>query len=112
MFKTPLPSDHDVLLVANTVHVLSVPHNLELMRKMRATVERGARLLLVDFWMNPTHTEPPAAALMSGEFLVMAGEGQAYSEQEAENWLGQTGWRKHERKPLAGMSSVIVAEAA
>jgi hypothetical protein len=49
---------------------------------------------------------------MSGEFLVMAGEGQAYSEQEADHWLGQTGWRKHERKPLAGMSSVIVAEAA
>ena len=58
------------------------------------------------------HTEPPAGALMSGEFLVMAGEGQAYSEQEADHWLGQTGWRKHERTPLAGMSSVIVAEAA
>jgi ubiquinone/menaquinone biosynthesis C-methylase UbiE len=112
MFKTPLPANHDVLLVANTVHVLSAPHNLELMGKMRATVQRGARLLLVDFWMNPTHTEPPAAALMSGEFLVMAGEGQAYSEQEADHWLKQTGWRKHERKPLAGMSSVIVAEAA
>lgn len=26
--------------------------------------------------------------------------------------LGQTGWRKHERTPLAGMSSVIVAEPA
>ena len=112
MFKTLLPADHAVLLVANTIHVLSVPHNLELMRKMRATAQKGARLLLVDFWMNPTHTEPPAAALMSGEFLVMAGEGQAYSEQEANHWLGQTGWRKHERKPLAGMSSVIVAEAA
>jgi ubiquinone/menaquinone biosynthesis C-methylase UbiE len=112
MFKMPLPDDHDVLLVANTVHVLSVPHNLELMRKMRATVQRGARLLLVDFWTDPTHTDPPAAALMSGEFLVMAGEGQAYSEQEADQWLGQTGWRKHERKQLAGMSSVIVAEAA
>jgi len=112
MFKTPLPADHDVLLVANTVHVLSALHNLELMRKMRATVQRGARLLLVGFWMNPTHTDPPAAALMSGEFLVMAGEGQAYSEQEADHWLGQTGWRKHERTPLAGMSSVIVAEAA
>lgn len=112
MFKTPLPAEHDVLLVANTVHVLSAPHNLELMRKMRATVQRGARLLLVDFWMNPTHTEPPAAALMSGEFLVMAGEGQAYSDQEADHWLGQTGWRKHERTPLAGMSSVVVAEAA
>jgi ubiquinone/menaquinone biosynthesis C-methylase UbiE len=112
IFKTPLPADHDILLVANTIHVLSAPHNLELMRKMRAMVHKGARLLLVDFWTNPTHTEPPAAALMSGEFLVMAGEGQAYSEQEADHWLAQTGWRKYERAPLAGMSSVIVAEAA
>jgi hypothetical protein len=111
MFKTPLPAGHDVLLVANTAHVLSPLRNLDLMRKMRETVQSGARLLLVDFWMNPTHTEPPAAALMSGEFLVMAGEGQAYSEQEADYWLAQTGWRKHERMPLAGISSVIVAEA-
>jgi hypothetical protein len=64
----------------------------------------------VDVWMNPTHTEP-AAALMSGEFLVMAGEGQAYSEQEADTWLGQTGWRKIEKTPLAGPTSLIVAEA-
>jgi len=111
MFKTPLPAGHDVLLVANTVHVLSALRNLDLMRKMRATVQSGARLLLVDLWTNPTHTEPPIAALMSGEFLVMAGEGQAYSEQEADHWLGQTGWRKHERMPLSGVSSVIVAEA-
>jgi ubiquinone/menaquinone biosynthesis C-methylase UbiE len=111
LFKTPLPVEHDVLLVANTVHVLSAAHNLELMKKMRETVQRGSRLLLVDFWMNSTHTEPAGAALMSGEFLVFAGEGQAYSEKEADQWLGQTGWRKGERKPLAGMSSVIVAEA-
>jgi hypothetical protein len=47
-------------------------------------VQPGARLLLVDLWTDPTHTEPPAPALISGEFLVMAGEGQAYSEQEAD----------------------------
>ena len=111
MLKTPLPSGHDVLLVANTVHVLSALRNLDLVRKMRATVQSGARLLLVDLWTNPTHTEPPIAALMSGEFLVMAGEGQAYSEQEADHWLEQTGWRKYERMPLVGISSVIVAEA-
>jgi len=42
MFKTPLPAGHDVLLVANTVHVLSALRNLDLMRKMRATVQSGA----------------------------------------------------------------------
>jgi ubiquinone/menaquinone biosynthesis C-methylase UbiE len=111
VFKAPLPSDHDVLLIANTIHVFSAAHNLELMRKTRATVQAGARLLLVDLWTDPAHIEPPAAALISGEFLVMAGEGQAYSEQEADEWLGQTGWRKLERKALAGPTSLIVAEA-
>jgi hypothetical protein len=111
VFRDPLPADHDALIVANTAHVFSVPHNLELMRKMRAGVQQGARLLLVDLWTDPSHTQPGPAALISGEFLVISGEGQAYSEQEADTWLGQTGWKKIEKTPLAGPTSLIVAEA-
>jgi hypothetical protein len=48
---------------------------------------------------------------MSGEFLVLSGEGQAFSEWEADEWLGKTGWRKLEHKPLAGPTSLIIAEA-
>jgi ubiquinone/menaquinone biosynthesis C-methylase UbiE len=110
-FKDPLPDGHDVLVVANTVHVLSAAHNIELMKSMRAQVQQDARLLIADLWTDPTYTDPPAAPLMSGEFLVISGEGQAYSEQDADEWLRQTGWRKIERKPLAGPASLIVAEA-
>ncbi len=35
----------------------------------------------------------------------MAGEGQSYSEQEADEWLGQTGWRKLEREALPGWAA-------
>jgi SAM-dependent methyltransferase len=110
-FKDPLPDGHDALIVANTVHVLSAAHNVELLKKMRAHVSVGARLLMADLWTDPTHTLPAAAPLMSGEFLVISGEGQAYSEAEADEWLQQTGWRKLERKPLAGPGSLIIAEA-
>lgn len=111
VFKDALPAGHDALIVANTAHVFSVSHNIELMRKMRAGVQPGARLLLVDLWTDPSHTQPGPAALMSGEFLVISGEGQAYSEQEADTWLGQTGWKKIEKTPLAGPTSLIVSEA-
>jgi hypothetical protein len=111
VFRDALPGGHDALIVANAAHVFSVPHNIELMRKMRAGVTPGARLLLVDLWTDPSHTQPGPAALISGEFLVISGEGQAYSEQEADTWLGQTGWKKIERMPLAGPTSLIVAEA-
>jgi hypothetical protein len=36
-FTDPLPHGHDVLIVANTVHVLSVAHNLDLLKAMRAS---------------------------------------------------------------------------
>jgi hypothetical protein len=39
---------------------------------------------MADLWTDPTHTLPAAAPLMSGEFLVISGEGQAYSEAEAD----------------------------
>jgi ubiquinone/menaquinone biosynthesis C-methylase UbiE len=72
-FKDALPDGHDVVIVANTVHVLSAGHNLELLKNIRAHSEAGARLLLVDLWMDPTHTSPAAAPLISGEFLVISG---------------------------------------
>jgi hypothetical protein len=112
LFKDPLPGGHDALIVANTMHVLSAEHNVALLRNMRTHVSAGARLLLVDLWTDDTHARPPEAALMSGEFLIIAGVGQTYGEDEADDWLSRTGWRKLERRPLAGPSSLIVAEAA
>jgi SAM-dependent methyltransferase len=112
LLKDPLPDGHDAVIAANIVHGLSAVHNLDLLNNIRSHVATGARLLLVDLWMDSTRTQPPAAPLMSGEFLVHSGEGQAYSEDEADEWLTQTGWRKLERRPLAGPASVIIAEAA
>jgi len=111
-FKDPIPAGHDVVLIANVVHLISPERILELLRRTRRDVPDGARLLLVDFWTDATHTEPAFAALIAGEFLVITGEGDVYSEEEAHRWLQQTGWRALEREPLAGPVSVIVAETA
>jgi SAM-dependent methyltransferase len=110
-FQDPIPDGHDVVLIANVIHLFSPEHNLELLRRTRERVADGARLLLADFWTDQSHTEPPMAALMAGEFLVITGEGDVYSEEEATEWLTQTGWRAVERKPLAGPISVLLAEA-
>jgi hypothetical protein len=111
LVSDPLPPGHDILLVANTVHVLSATHNIDLLRKLRGQAAQGTHLLLVDLWMDSGHTQPPAAPLMSGEFLIISGEGQAYGEDDAEAWLRETGWRKSERRPLGGPHSVMIAEA-
>jgi SAM-dependent methyltransferase len=111
-FNDPIPAGHDVVLIANVVHLIPPERILELLRRTRRDVPEGARLLLVDFWTDATHTEPAFAALIAGEFLVITGEGDVYSEEEAHRWLQETGWRALEREPLAGPVSVIVAETA
>lgn len=111
LFDQALPEQHDVVLIANVLHMFGPERNRDLLRRTRDRVAAGARLLLADFWTSPEHTDPPFAALIAGEFLVITGEGDVYSAQEVKDWLDNTGWRIVERAPLAGPMSLIVAEA-
>lgn len=106
-----LPEGHDAFLVANLIHYWAPDDNRDLLRRIRAVAPSGARLLLADFWTDPTHTEPVHAALMAGEFAVHLRAGDVYSVVEMVSWLEQTGWRFVEHVPLAGPQSLIVAEA-
>lgn len=108
-FKDPFPSDHDAVMVANVMHLLSPEHNLELLRRIRKYAPDEVRLLLVDFWTDATHTQPVFAALMAGAFLLRTGEGDVYSDEEVHGWLQASGWRALERRDLGSRASVIVA---
>jgi SAM-dependent methyltransferase len=110
-FQDPLPSGHDVAIVASILHLFFPEQNRELLRQIRGAMSAGARLLLVDLFTDPTHTDPRAAAMMAGEFLVIAGHGDVYSEDEVRSWLDATGWAALRRLPLAGPASVLIAEA-
>ena len=110
-FSDPIPAGNDVVILANVAHLFSPERNRKLLRRIRQAVCSGARLLLVDLWTNPVRTRPLGAALLAGEFLVMAGEGDVYSEREVRGWLYPCGWQPLQSSPLAGAWSLLVAEA-
>jgi SAM-dependent methyltransferase len=110
-FTDPLPAGQDAIILANVVHLFSPERNQVLLRRARQAVAPGARLLLVDFWTDPTHTQPLPAALLAGEFLVIAGEGDVYSQDELHGWLAGSGWRPLEHRALTGPASLVIAEA-
>lgn len=107
----PVPADHDAILIANFAHLLPPAANVELLRRLRDSSPAGAVLLLVDFWTNAAHTEPPIAALLAGEFLLVGGKGDVYSADELRTWLADAGWRFGEHRPLAGPQTLVVAHA-
>lgn len=107
----PLPEGHDLALVANFVHYFGPEKNKALLRNVRRAIAPRGRIALVDLWTDPTHTQPPMAALMAGEFAVLQPEGDVYSVDECKEWLKETGWSFVETRPLAGPQSVVVGEA-
>jgi SAM-dependent methyltransferase len=106
-----LPSGYDTFLLANVVHYFTPETNLAILRKIRAAAEPGARVLLADFWTDPTHTRPLPAALMAGEFAIHVNDGDVYSAEEGAAWLEGAGWAFTGQLPLAGPISLVTAEA-
>ena len=111
LFTSPIPGGHDLVLLANVVHYFSPAKNLEILRRVRGALAPGARVLLVDFWTDVTHSDPVFAALMAGEFAVLLPEGDVYSLDEGRAWLADSGLRAVEHLPLAGPMSCLIAEA-
>jgi len=110
LLRDQLPPGYDAFLLANVVHIFAPEHNRALLERVHATAPSGARLLLVDFWTDPTHTQPFFAAIMAGQFLMSGGEGDIYSEDEIRDMLAATGWVMSGRRPLTGPASLVVAE--
>ena len=106
-----LPRGYDAFLLANVVHYFTPETNRSILHRIRAATEPGARLLLADFWTDPTHTQPLAAALMAGEFAIHVNDGDVYSVEEAAAWLTATGWNLRGHAPLAGPISLVTAQA-
>lgn len=110
-FADPLPAGHDAIILANIVHNFRPGPNTRLLRHVREHAASDARLLLVDFWTDPTHTEPPFLAILASMLYLYSG-GKAYSAGEVEELLEESGWRPVDHRPLAGPMSLIVAETA
>jgi chemotaxis methyl-accepting protein methylase len=70
-----LPRGYDAFLMANVVHYFNPETNQSILRRIRASAEPGGRLLLADFWTDPTHSQPLPAALMAGEFAIHVNDG-------------------------------------
>jgi SAM-dependent methyltransferase len=106
-----IPRGYNAVLLANVVHYFTPETNQTILRKIRTAVQPGARLLLADFWTDPTHTQPVPAALMAGEFAIHINDGDVYSAEEGAAWLADSGWQFTGHLPLAGPITLVTAEA-
>ncbi len=61
--------------------------------------------------MDDTHGKPVLGAMLAALYLLLSGDGATYSVAEAEPWLRDAGFRVVDHRPLAGETSLLIAEA-
>ncbi|MEU8637228.1 methyltransferase dimerization domain-containing protein [Amycolatopsis sp. NPDC048633] len=99
-----------LVMVNHVVHRFTVEENRAILRHARAAAAPGARLLLLDFFLDEDAVPRPLDALHAGEYLVIDGT-VVYPEADVRDWLSGAGWRTVDRLTLPGSPRVLVAEA-
>ncbi|TCO59872.1 methyltransferase family protein [Actinocrispum wychmicini] len=100
----------DLVMVNHVVHRFTASENAEILLRARAAAGPGARLLVLDFFLDTDPVQRPLDALHAGEYLVIDGT-VVYLETTVRAWLTDAGWRPFDRLTLPGSPRVLVAEA-
>jgi len=89
---------YDFILLSAIVHINSYQQNLELIKKCAAALNSGGQIVIKDWVMNETKTEPAEGALFALNMLVGTKCGNCYSEKEITEWFINCGINTIERK--------------
>jgi len=89
----PIGSGYDLALVSQVLHAYDESDNLALLKKVRAALNPGGRVVVQEFAIDASRTKPPQAALFSVNMLVNTPGGRCYAPGEIKGWLKEAGYR-------------------
>lgn len=102
--------EFDLVFVNHVVHRFTVEQNRAIFRHARAAAVPGARLAVLDFYLDDNAEQRAIDALHAAEYLVIDGT-VVFPEAEVRSWLVDAGWRPLETVALPGSPRVLLAEA-
>jgi len=100
---------YDLVLLSNICHMLGPEENRDLLARAGAALAPGGRLVIQDFILDGSRTNPQPAAIFAVNMLVATAKGNSYTEQEYAEWIEAAGLTGVRRIELAGPTDLIVA---
>ncbi|MCL5744271.1 MAG: methyltransferase [Acidobacteria bacterium] len=107
-----LGEDYDLVFVSAICHMLGPEENQDLVKRCRAALAPGGRLVIQDFILEADKTAPKSAALFSLNMLVGTQHGASYSEDEYTAWMRDAGFTEVRRVRLPGPTGLMIGTRA
>ncbi|MEF2978637.1 methyltransferase family protein [Subtercola sp. YIM 133946] len=106
---TPVGS-YDLVLANHVIHRFDAEQNARIFGALRDAALPGARLVVLDFFLDDDEHQRRIDALHAGEYLVIDGT-VVYPEAQVRGWLSDARWNPIDVIELPGSPRLLVAEA-
>ena len=106
-----LPKGFDLVFLSAIIHSNSFETNQTLVEKCYRSLNPNGKIVIQDWIMNESKTEPVQGALFSINMLVGVEGGDVYSENEVKTWLTKAGFTSIIKVELeAGIGQMIATK--
>lgn len=109
LFETPFGNNYQTVLYSNILHIYNAAQNQTLFKKIHESLAPGGRLIVVDFLLKESRTEPLPAAMFALTMLLYTDTGKVYTWRETSELLKKTGFIKIQKSPVVDGAWVIEA---
>jgi 2-polyprenyl-3-methyl-5-hydroxy-6-metoxy-1,4-benzoquinol methylase len=109
-FKVDFGGGYDVALLTNFLHHFDEPTCIAFLRKVHAALNRGGRVVILEFVPNEDRVSPPMAARFSLTMLAETPGGDAYTFRQLQQQLETAGFRNVSAHPLPTPQMVLLAD--
>lgn len=107
-----LGSGYDIALLMSVVHGHVPEVNIHLLRRVRAALNRGGQVVILEQLANPKKKTDSFNRIFSLNLFHLQG-GQTYSYEEIRDWLREAGFKKSRRIKLrASPGDVVIVATA
>jgi phospholipid N-methyltransferase len=96
--KDDLGCEYDLAFLSAVIHSNSPKENQLLFKKCFDSLNLNGQIVILDYVMDKSRTEPPSGALFSINMLVGTDNGDTYTQSEITAWLKKAGFKNIKKK--------------
>jgi 3-hydroxy-5-methyl-1-naphthoate 3-O-methyltransferase len=107
-FREDIPKGYDVSFLSLILHDYSEEKGIALLKKINTSLANDGVIVISEWLLNDEKTGPAASALMGLNMIIETYGGKNYSYAEIADMLKQAGFKRAERRSLAGPADLVV----
>ena len=107
-FKEDIPIGYDVAFPSHILHDYNEEKGTALLKKIYNSLANEGVVLISEWLLNDDKTGPAASALTGLNMVVESYGGKNYSYAEIADMLNQAGFKRAERRSLAGPAEIVI----